>query len=64
MTFGLVCPSFLPNKNEGNGACEFAELFEISNACIINMQIIIILSQLLPSIYKQLNLFLPLLDET
>lgn len=40
------------------------KLFEVSNASINNVQIITIPSQLLPSIYKQLSLFLPLLDET
>lgn len=58
------CASFLSNKNKGNQACKFAKLFEISNSNIINVQMIVSLSQLLPSIYKQLSLFFPLLDET
>lgn len=48
-----LCPSYLPSENEGNDPCKFVKLFEISNANIIHVQMIIIVSQSLPSVYKQ-----------
>lgn len=56
---GCLCPSFLPSEHEENGICTLAKLFEISNANIIHVQIIVIVSLPPPSVCKQLSLILP-----